>query len=65
MQKLTKWGKSKKLLDEGDRNNSLLLLLRCLRRATPIALFRKLVLLTPNHRHFSKIPRLLIEDWTV
>ncbi|WP_414754235.1 hypothetical protein [Anabaena sp. CCY 9910] len=30
-----------------------------------IALSRKLVLLTPNHRHFNKIPRLLIEVVTV
>jgi len=30
-----------------------------------IALSRKLVLLTRNHRHFSKVPELLIEDWTV
>ncbi|WP_083862851.1 hypothetical protein [Calothrix sp. PCC 7507] len=30
-----------------------------------IALSCKLVLLTRNHRDFSKIPELLIEDWTV
>ncbi|MEH2009660.1 hypothetical protein [Nostoc sp.] len=30
-----------------------------------VALSRKLILLTRNHRDFSKIPRLLIEDWTV
>ncbi|MBG1269991.1 type II toxin-antitoxin system VapC family toxin [Nostoc sp. WHI] len=30
-----------------------------------IALSRKLVLLTHNHRHLGKLPGLLIEDWTV
>jgi hypothetical protein len=79
MQKLTKWGKSKKLLDKhvGVRvasrrearrrhhHNSLLLLLRCLRRLFGVALSRKLVLLTRNHRDLGKVPGLLIEDWTV
>ena len=30
-----------------------------------IALFRGLILLTRNHRDFSKVSGLLIEDWTV
>ncbi|MEH2108265.1 MAG: hypothetical protein V7K43_18845 [Nostoc sp.] len=34
-------------------------------RYSAIALSCKLVLLTRNHRDFSKIPGLLIEDWTV
>ncbi|GAX45384.1 hypothetical protein NIES4075_64050 [Tolypothrix sp. NIES-4075] len=33
--------------------------------AVSIALSRKLVLLTRNHRDFSKVPALLIDDWTV
>ncbi|MBW4429464.1 MAG: type II toxin-antitoxin system VapC family toxin [Nostoc desertorum CM1-VF14] len=34
-------------------------------RIAAIALSRKLVLLTRNHRNLGKLPRLLIEDWTV
>ncbi|MGI8503284.1 MAG: type II toxin-antitoxin system VapC family toxin [Hassallia sp.] len=34
-------------------------------RIGAIALSRRLILLTRNHRDFSKIPELLIEDWTV
>ncbi|MBV9389987.1 MAG: hypothetical protein JOZ78_26490 [Chroococcidiopsidaceae cyanobacterium CP_BM_ER_R8_30] len=34
-------------------------------RIAAIALFRELILLTRNHRDFSKVSGLLIEDWTV
>lgn len=33
-------------------------------RIAAIALSHKLILLTCNYQHFSKIPGLLIEDWT-
>jgi tRNA(fMet)-specific endonuclease VapC len=33
-------------------------------RIAAIALSHKLILLTRNYQHFSKIPGLLIEDWT-
>jgi transketolase N-terminal domain/subunit len=33
--------------------------------ACGIALSHKLILLTRNYQHFSKIPGLLIEDWTI
>jgi tRNA(fMet)-specific endonuclease VapC len=34
-------------------------------RIAAIALFHGLILLTRNHRDFSKVAELLIEDWTV
>ncbi len=34
-------------------------------RIAAIALFRRLILLTRNHRDFGKVTALLIEDWTV
>ncbi|MBD2520969.1 hypothetical protein [Nostoc sp. FACHB-133] len=34
-------------------------------RTRAIAVSRKLVLLTRNHRDLGKVPGLLIEDWTV
>ena len=34
-------------------------------RIAAIALSHKLILLTRNYQHFSKIPGLLIEDWTI
>jgi tRNA(fMet)-specific endonuclease VapC len=34
-------------------------------RIAAIALFHKLILLTRNHRDFSKVTGLLFEDWTV
>jgi tRNA(fMet)-specific endonuclease VapC len=34
-------------------------------RIAAIALFRKLTLLTRNHRDFSKVPGLAIADWTI
>jgi tRNA(fMet)-specific endonuclease VapC len=34
-------------------------------RIASIALFRRLILLTRNHRDFSKVGELVIQDWTV
>jgi tRNA(fMet)-specific endonuclease VapC len=34
-------------------------------RIASIALSQDLTLLTRNHRYFSKVPQLRIEDWTI
>ncbi|MEH2123227.1 hypothetical protein [Nostoc sp.] len=53
------------LSSKGDRTNSLIFMHLTDNLCHAIALSRKLVLLTRNHRDFSKVPGLLIEDWTV
>ncbi|MEH2123226.1 hypothetical protein [Nostoc sp.] len=53
------------LSSEGDRTNSLIFMHLTDNLCHAIALSRKLVLLTGNHRALGKLPGLLIEGWMV